>query len=141
MLRGPNGFGSLTISAEAIAFNGNSFLGQAGEPFSIERNARQGILARANSNGRRRSVRSCDTRGLPYDLAVCASLITLVRVLGDSVRVGTTGGLKSGWGRAATVLRESLGVRGQLVQSENGVLRWIDAPRTSGSGRVLSSAS
>ena len=141
MLRGPNGFGGLAIDADTIAFNGNAFLGQAGDAFSIERVSRAGNIARVGSLGRRRSVRRCDTRGNPYDLAVSACLLVLLQTLGDAVRVGTSGTLKSGWGRAATLVRETLASRGQLVQLENGLLRWMDAPRSSGSGRILSSAS
>ena len=141
MLRGPNGFGALTIETDAIAFNGNAFLGQSGDPFSIERISRAGNIARVGSHGRRRTVRRCNTHGHSYDLAVCASILVLLQNLHDAVRVGTSGTLKSGWGRAATLVRETLGASGQLVQLENGLLRWIDAPPRSASGRLLSSAS
>ena len=127
MLRGPEGFGHLILSAEEIAFNGNAFLGQSGDPFSIERVARRGILARVGGSGRR-TVRRCDTRGHPYDLAVAAALLVILRHLGDRVRVGTSGSLRSGWGAAAALVRETLGECGQLVQLESGALGWVNSP-------------
>src|SRR5471032_2364605 len=92
MLRGPEGMGHLRIGPEEIAFNGNAFLGQAGDPFVIERRARHGIIARVGSGGRR-TVRRCDTHGHPYDLGVCAVLLVALRHLGDTARVGTSGTL------------------------------------------------
>jgi hypothetical protein len=140
VLRGPEGLGHLQIDASQVAFNGNAFLGQAGDPFSIERHARHNVIARVGSGGARRTIRRCDTFGHPYDLAVCAVLLVVLRHLGDGARVGTSGSLRSGWGRAAALLRSSIGERGQLVQLENGLLRWIDAPPTRVSSRERSSA-
>lgn len=127
VLRGPEGFGPLRIGATEIAFNGNAFLGHAGEAFIVERRARSGVIARRTGSGGRRAVRRCDTDGHPYDLAVCALLVTLKRHLGDAMRLGTSGSLRSGWGRAAMLVRDRLSVGGQLVQQENGTLRWVDA--------------
>ena len=140
VLRGPEGMGHLRLDAGEIAFNGNSFLGQAGDPFGIERRARRAVLARVGSSGRR-TVRRCDTRGYPYDLAVCAALLVVLRNLGDAARVGTSGTLRSGWGHAATLVRATLGQCGQLIQLENGILRWIDAPAATATARVRSNAS
>ncbi|MEP6999570.1 MAG: hypothetical protein ABI969_03770 [bacterium] len=128
VLRGPEGLGHLQIKSDAIAFNGNAFLGQAGESFAIEREARVGIIARTGTGGTRRAIRRCDTRGQPYDLAVCASLLVLLRHLGADSRVGTSGSLRDGWSRAALLVRATLGDCGQLVQTERGLLRWVDAP-------------
>ncbi|MEO8621218.1 MAG: hypothetical protein ABI625_09140 [bacterium] len=128
VLRGPEGLGHLQIQSDAIAFNGNAFLGQAGDAFAIERDAREGIIARAGSGGARRAIRRCDTRGQPYDLAVCASLLVLLRHLGAESRVGTSGTLRNEWSRAALLVRGALGDYGQLVQTERGLLRWVDAP-------------
>ena len=139
MLRGPEGLGHLRIGPEEIAFNGNAFLGQAGDPFVMERRARHGIIARVGS-GARRTVRRCDTRGHPYDLAVCGALLVVLRHLGDGVRIGTSGTLRSGWSNAARVVREALGDGGQLVQMETGLLRWINAPPARAGRTDVSSA-
>jgi hypothetical protein len=140
VLRGPEGLGHLQIDASQVAFNGNAFLGQAADPFSIERHAQRNVIARVGSSGARRTVRRCDTLGHPYDLAVCAVLLVVLRHLGDRARVGTSGTLRSGWGRAATLLRSSMGERGQLVQLESGILHWVDMPATRHSSRERSSA-
>ncbi|MEO7455351.1 MAG: hypothetical protein ABIY52_03765 [Gemmatimonadaceae bacterium] len=140
VLRGPGGLGRLVIEPDMISFNGNAFLGQAGDGFSIERRARQGIIARVGSLGHRRTVRRCDTRGHPYDLAVSAMLLVVLRYLGDVARVGTSGSLRSGWAAAAGLVRETVGECGQLVQMENGMLRWVDAPARH-TGHRISSAS
>jgi hypothetical protein len=141
VLRGPEGLGRLQLDATQIAFNGNAFLGQAGDAFSIERRARHHVIARVRRGGGRRSVRRCDTGGHPYDLAVCAMLLVILRHLGDGVRVGTSGSLRSGWGRAAALVRATLGETGQLVQLENGMLRWIDSPARDAEASMRSSAS
>lgn len=140
VLRGPNGFGSLVLEPDRVAFNGNAFLGQAAEPFSLERVASHGVIAKVGGAGQRRAVHRCDTRGHPYDLAVCASLLVVLRHLGDSSRLGTTGSLRAGWGAAAALVRETLGEHGQLVQTERGMLRWMDAPRRVERERERSSA-
>ena len=124
----------------AIGFNGNAFLGQAGDPFVMERTARDGIIARVGSGGARRAVRRCDTRGQPYDLAVCSSLIVLLRHLGVESRVGTSGTLRTGWSQAARLVRDALGDNGQLVQTEHGMLRWLDASARRERGLERSSA-
>jgi hypothetical protein len=141
MLRGPDGLGHIGIHPEVIAFNGNAFLGEAGDPFSIERVAERGIIARRNRDGTRRVVRRCDTLGHPYDLAVCAVLLTLLHHLGGNVRVGTSGSPRHGWSRAASVVRATLGECGQLVQMETGLLRWVGAAEAGETGATRSSAS
>lgn len=141
VLRGPEGLGHLVLRPDEIAFNGNSFLGQAGDEFAIERHARHGVIARRSYSGSRRTVRRCDTGGQPYDLAVCAVLLVVERHLGADVRLGTSGSQRSGWGRAAALVRETLGDCGQLVQHENGLLHWVDAPALGASRAGRSSAS
>ncbi len=140
VLRGPGGLGRLVIEPGAVAFNGNAFLGQAGDDFSIERVAPRGIIARVGSFGTRRTVRRCDTRGQPYDLAVCALLLVTMRHLADVARVGTSGSLRGGWGAAAALVRETLGPCGQLMQMESGLLRWVDAPAQASARRALRSS-
>ncbi|MEO5815515.1 MAG: hypothetical protein ABIT20_09575 [Gemmatimonadaceae bacterium] len=141
VLRGPEGLGRLQLDANQIAFNGNAFLGQAGDAFSVERRARHNGIARVGRGGGHRTVRRCDTGGHPYDVAVCAVLLVALRHLGDGVRLGTSGSLRSGWGRAAALVRATIGETGRLVQLENGILRWIDAPAHDADGFVRSSAS
>jgi len=141
VLRGPEGLGYLQLDDTHIAFNGNAFLGQSGDAFSVERRARHNVIARVGRAGGRRAVRRCDTGGHPYDLAVCALLLVMLRHLGANIRVGTSGSLRSGWGRAAALVRATIGECGQLIQLENGMLRWIDAPAQSAGGQVRSSAS
>jgi hypothetical protein len=141
MLRGPDGLGHVRIQPDVIAFNGNTFLGEAGDPFSIERVAERGIIARRTRDGSRRVVRRCDTRGAPYDLAVCAVLLTLLHHLGGDVRVGTSGSPRQGWSRAANVVRTTLGECGQLVQMESGLLRWVGAVEAGSPAPTRSSAS
>ncbi len=139
MLRGPEGLGHLVLDVGRIAFNGNAFLGQAGDPFTLERRAGSGVLARVSASGARRAVRRCNTAGQPYDLAVCATLLVVSKHLAAAVRVGTSGTLRTGWARAASVVRETIGHCGQLVQHETGMLRWVDAPERSAERRRLSS--
>lgn len=141
VLRGPEGLGNVRIEPDRIAFNGNAFLGQAGDPFSIERIAERGIIARRSRSGERRVVRRCDTAGRPYDLAVCAVLLTTLHHIGSDVRVGTSGSLRGGWSRAAGAVRATLGDCGQLVQMESGLLRWVGAAASGESRATRSSAS
>jgi hypothetical protein len=141
VLRGPEGLGHVRIQPVVIAFNGNAFLGEAGDAFSIERVAERGIIARRARDGSRRVVRRCDTRGQPYDLAVCAVLLTLLHHLGGDVRLGTSGSPRHGWSRAASVVRATLGDCGQLVQMETGLLRWVGAAVAGETGSTRSSAS
>ena len=141
VLRGPGGLGQLRIGPDVIAFNGNAFLGEAGDPFSIERVAERGIIARRSRDGSRRVVRRCDTRGHPYDLAVCGVLLALLHHFGDEVRVGTSGSPRHGWTRAAQLVRRTLGDCGQLIQMETGLLRWVGTAAAGESGTTRSSAS
>ena len=141
VLRGPEGLGHVRIDPHTIAFNGNAFLGEAGDAFSIERVAERGIIARRTRGGSRRVVRRCDTRGHPYDLAVCAVLLTVLHHLGADARLGTSGSPRRGWSRAASVVRGVLGDCGQLVQMETGLLRWVSTGTSANSGTTRSSAS
>lgn len=141
VLRGPEGLGHVRIDAHAIAFNGNAFLGEAGDSFSIERVAERGIIARRSRGGSRRVIRRCDTRGRPYDLAVCAVLLTVLHHLAGEARVGTSGSPRHGWSSAASVVRATLGDCGQLVQMETGLLRWVQTSTSSGTRATRSSAS
>lgn len=126
MLRGPQGMGLPQIGAERIAFNGSAFRGEAGDAFVLERRPVEGVMLGAGDRASGRAIRRCDTAGHPYDLAVCSLLLLLERHLGDSMRLGSSGGLRDGWSDAAAVVREAIGARGQLVQSEQGLIRWAE---------------
>ena len=140
ILRGPEGLGLPQVTPDRIAFNGSAFRGQAGDPFVLERRARTGVIVRGAPGGGGRAVRRCNTDGHPYDLAVCALLLTVERRLGDSMRLGSSGGLREGWRAAAVVVREALGESGQLTQTESGQLRWVDVPVRDTQLRARSSA-
>lgn len=140
VLRGPQGLGLPQVTQDSIAFNGSSFRGHAGDPFIIERRARHGVIVRAASGNGGRAVRRCDTGGHPYDIAVCALLLTALRHLGDAMRLGSSGGLRDGWREAASVVREALGECGHLVQSESGQLTWVYAAVRVTQERTRSSA-
>jgi hypothetical protein len=140
ILRGPEGMGLPQVTQDRIAFNGSVFRGQAGDPFILERRAKRGVIVRGAPGGGGRAVRRCDTGGHPYDLAVCALLLTAARQLGDTMRLGSSGGLRDGWRDAAIVVREALGECGQLVQSESGQLQWAAPPVRATTERTRSSA-
>lgn len=143
VLRGPQGMGLPQIGAERIAFNGSAFRGEAGDAFVLERVPSEGVMLHAGERASGRAVRRCDTAGRPYDLAVCALLLVLERHLGDTMRLGSSGGLRDGWRDAAGVVRDAVGARGQLVQSERGLIRWADdvAPERAADTRIRSAAS
>jgi hypothetical protein len=128
ILRGPHGLGLPQVSIDRIAFNGSSFRGESGDPFILERRASSGVLIRAAAGRTARAVRRCDTGGQPYDLAVCALLLVAKHHLDDAMRLGSSGGLRDGWREAARLFREALGRGAQLVQSEHGLLRWVEIP-------------
>lgn len=140
VLRGPDGLALPLVSEDRIAFNGSAFRGEAGDPFILERRSGTGVVVRAGANGAGRAVRRCDTHGHPYDLAVCALLLTVRRHLGDLMRLGTSGGLRDGWTEAAEVVREALGGAGQLVQSERGLISWAPVVTQQWEQRVRTSA-
>ena len=151
MLRGPEGMGGLVIGADRLAFNGNAFRHESGDAFVLERVAERGYLLRAEGRrarrGReaspdeptttprsiRRAFRRCDTHGHPYDLAVCAVLLTALWHFGDEMRLGTQGTVRAeGWRAAADMVRAVLGIDAQIVQSEFGTIRWRAQEKASG---------
>lgn len=140
LLRGPDGLGLPNVTQERIAFNGSAFRGESADPFVLERRSTSGVVLRAGPDNGGRALRRCDTRGQPYDLAVCALLLTARLRLGDAMRLGTTGTLRDGWARAADVVREALGDPGRLVQDDRGFLAWAAAESRQTSARVRASA-
>lgn len=140
VLRGPDGLGLPTVAQDRVAFNGSAFRGAAGDPFVLERRAVTGVVVRAATGTVGRAVHRCDTRGQPYDLAVCALLLTAQLHLRAAMRLGSSGGLRGGWHAAASVVRGATGHAGQLVQSERGLITWGPAVRQVHEHRALTSA-
>lgn len=140
VLRGPEGLGLPNVGADRIALNGSAFRGEAGDAFVLERRATSGVVARAGAGNAGRTVRRCNTRGHPYDLAVCALLLTVQRHLGEQMRLGTSGGLRHGWRDAADVVRHALEVAGELAQSEQGMISWTAGRPRDHETRVRTSA-
>lgn len=124
ILRGPEGIGLPIVTEDRIALNGSAFRGESGDPFMVEHRAISGVVVRAEKGSVGRAVRRCDTRGHPYDLAVCALLLTMQRHLSDVMRLGTTGDIRHAWRDAAEVVRTALGVEGELSQNEQGLVSW-----------------
>lgn len=143
VLRGPQGMGLPQIGAERIAFNGSVFRGEAGDAFILERMPTEGVMLHEGERASGRAVRRCDTAGHPYDLAACALLLVVERHLGDAMRLGSSGGLRDGWRHAADVVREAVGARAQLVQTERGLIRWANevSPERAAEPRIRSAAS
>jgi len=140
ILRGPDGLGLPHVSPECIAFNGSTFRGEAGDPFFLERFATTGIVMRPGAPMVGRAVRRCDTRGKPYDLAVC-SLLLLARLhLGDGMRLGSSSDLRGGWRAAADVLREATGDATELAQNEQGLITCHAGPLPGRHTRARNSA-
>jgi hypothetical protein len=124
VLRGPDGLGPPVVTQHRIAFNGSAFRGAAGDAFVLERVAASGVVVRAGAGTVGRAVHRCDTRGQPYDLAVCALLLTAQLHLRDAMRLGSSGGLAAGWQAAAGVVRAAIAHEGHLLQSERGLIAW-----------------
>jgi hypothetical protein len=138
VLRGPEGIALPQVSEDRIAFNGSAFRGEAADPFMLEHRAISGVVVRAEKGSVGRAVRRCDTKGYPYDLAVCALLLTVQRHLADVMRLGTSGDIRHGWHEAAEVVRAALDIDGELAQSEQGLVTW--APGRERARRVRTSA-
>lgn len=125
-LRGPEGEGPVVIEPDRIAFNGAAHDGHAGDAFLLERRPRGGVVR--NPAVGDRVFRRCDTRELPYDVAVCAVLLVASHVLGDDLRLGSEGTLRSpGWRDATEIVRQALGTADRLTQDDRGFLRWTPA--------------
>lgn len=125
-LHGPEGEGPWVVASDRIAFNGSAHDGQAGDAFVIERRPRGGVVR--NPAVGDRVFRRCDTRELPYDVAVCAVLLVAVHVLRDDLRLGSEGTLRSpGWRDAIEIVRRVLGTSDRLTQDDRGFLRWMPA--------------
>jgi hypothetical protein len=140
VLRGPEGVGLPDVRQERIALNGSGFRREAGDRFVVERRARDGVVVLAGERNAGRAIHRCDTRGQPYDLAVCALLLSLQRHLGNAMRLGSSGDLRGGWREAADVVRTALAIDGSLAQTDRGILSWMAAPVPPTLERVRSSA-
>lgn len=140
VLRGPEGLGLPVVTDDRIALNGSAFRGEAGDPFVLERRSASGVVVQSAAGAVGRAVHRCDTRGQPYDLAVCALLLTVQMHLRESMRLGSSGGLRGAWQTAAAVVRGSTGQEGQLIQTERGLIVWAPATQHTRPRRIRNSA-
>lgn len=125
-LRGPEGEGPAIVEPDRIAINGAARDGHAADAFVLERRPRGGVVR--NPAVGDRVFRRCDTRELPYDVAVCAVLLVAAHVLGEDLRLGSEGTLRSpGWRDATEIVRHVLGTADRLTQDDRGFLRWMPA--------------
>ena len=125
-LRGPEGEGPVVSESDRVAVTRAAHDGLAGDAFVLERRPRGGVVR--NPAVGDRVFRRCDTRELPYDVAVCAVLLVAAHVLGDDLRLGSEGSLRSpGWRDATEIARQVLGTADRLTQDDRGFLRWMPA--------------
>lgn len=125
-LRGPDGTGDPLVAPTRVAFNGDASRNGAADPFIFAQDAR--TEGGATGFGSEQSVRaSCDTALLPYDLAVCASLLIAKYHLGDSFHLESDGKVEElGWPLAREVAGTALGIRGLLKEDSERGIEWAD---------------
>lgn len=123
-LRGPGGDGDPVVAPARVAFNGDASRNGAAEPFIFAQDAR------ADSGGGtadERATAHCDTALLPYDLAVCASLLIAKYHLGDDFKLWSDGKVEElGWPLAREVAGTALGIRGLLREDPERGIEWTD---------------
>jgi len=123
-LRGPDGAGDPVVAPARVAFNGDGARNGAADPFILAQDARPEGDA-ATADGRVRA--SCDTALLPYDLAVCASLLIAKYHLGDAFLLESDGKVEElGWPLAREVAGTALGIRGLLREDRERGIEWTD---------------
>ncbi len=123
-LCGPDGTGNPVVAATQVAFNGDCARNGAAGPFAFQQDARAGSAAAA-ADGRVHA--SCDTALLPYDLAVCASLLIVKYHLGDALILHSDGKVEElGWPLAREVAGTTLGIRGLLEEDPERGIEWTD---------------
>ena len=123
-LRGPDGTGDPLVAPARVAFNGDASRNGAADPFIFAQDARSdGGSAAADERARA----SCDTALLPYDLAVCASLLIAKYHLGDALLLQSDGKVEElGWPVAREVAGTALGIRGMLKEDSERGIEWAD---------------
>jgi hypothetical protein len=123
-LRGPDGTGDPIISPTRLAFNGDAARNGAADPFFFAQDARvEGSASESDA----RELASCDTALLPYDLAVCASLLIAKYHLGDALLLRSDGKVEElGWPLAREVAGTALGIRGVLKDDAARGIEWAD---------------
>jgi hypothetical protein len=123
-LRGPDGDGDPVVAPARVAFNGDASRNGAAEPFVFVQDARvDGGGAAANERVHAR----CDTALLPYDLAVCASLLIAKFHLGDAFLLWSAGKVEElGWPLAREVAGTALGIRGLLREDPERGIEWTE---------------
>jgi hypothetical protein len=123
-LRGPDGTGDPVVAPTRVAFNGDASRNGAADPFLFPQDARaEGDSA--TLDGRVRA--GCDTALLPYDLAVCASLLIAKYHLGDAFVLHSDGKVEElGWPLAREVAGTALGIRGLLREDAERGIEWTD---------------
>lgn len=123
-LRGPDGTGDPLVAPTRVAFNGDASRNGAADPFIFAQDARAEGVAQL-SDGRVRA--RCDTALLPYDLAVCASLLIAKYHLGDAFQLRSDGKVEElGWPLAREVAGTALGIRGVLKDDAARGIEWAD---------------
>jgi hypothetical protein len=112
------------VAPTRVAFNGDASRNGAAYPFVFAQDA----LAEgkpAAGDGRVRA--ECDTALLPYDLAVCASLLIAKYHLGDAFILHSDGKVgELGWPLAREVAGTALGIRGLLREDAERGIEWTD---------------
>jgi hypothetical protein len=132
-LRGPDGTGDPLVAPARVAFNGDASRNGAADPFVFAQDARAGggtppappASSAPPPEERVRAV--CDTALLPYDLAVCASLLIAKYHLGDAFILRSDGKVEElGWPLAREVAGTALGIRGVLKEDVERGIEWTE---------------
>ena len=122
-LRGPDGTGEPIVAPRRLAFNGDAARNGAADPFIFAQDAR----ADGGGESDTRTLASCDTALLPYDLAVCASLLIAKYHLGDSLLLRSDGDVEElGWPLAREVAGTALGIHGVLRDDATRGIEWAE---------------
>lgn len=123
-LRGPDGTGDPVVAPTRVAFNGDASRNGAADPFLFLQDAR---TERESSTLDGRVRAGCDTALLPYDLAVCASLLIAKYHLGDAFVLHSDGKVEElGWPLAREVAGTALGIRGLLREDAERGIEWTE---------------
>jgi hypothetical protein len=123
-LRGPDGTGDPMVAPARVAFNGDASRNGAADPFVFAQDA---LAEGKPAAGDGRVSARCDTALLPYDLAVCASLLIAKYHLGDAFVLHSDGKVgELGWPLAREVAGTALGIRGLLREDAERGIEWTE---------------